>query len=73
MLGIRHPFGGALYEQDGDGNILVTTADGRRVFVRREPAPALMNAAVDPMTSGVAMRNIAAIFLKCRSILIVLG
>lgn len=28
MLGIRHPFGGALYEQDGAGNILVTTADG---------------------------------------------
>lgn len=30
MLGIRHPFGGALYEQNGDGNILVTTADGSR-------------------------------------------
>ena len=28
MLGIRHPFGGALYEQDGNGNILVTLADG---------------------------------------------
>ena len=27
MLGIRHPFGGALYEQDGDGNIRVTLAD----------------------------------------------
>ena len=30
MLGIKHPFGGALYEQDGNGNILVTLADGSR-------------------------------------------
>ena len=29
MLGIRHPFGGSLYERDGEGNILVTTEDGR--------------------------------------------
>jgi len=28
MLGVRHPFSGALYEQDGEGNICVTTADG---------------------------------------------
>jgi len=28
MLGIRHPFSGALYEQDGEGNIQVTLADG---------------------------------------------
>lgn len=27
MLGIRHPFGGSLYEQDGEGNVLVTLAD----------------------------------------------
>jgi len=30
MLGIKHPFGGALYEQDGNGNILVTLADGSK-------------------------------------------
>jgi len=30
MLGIKHPFGGALYEQDGEGNILVTLADGSK-------------------------------------------
>lgn len=24
MLGVRHPFTGALYEQDGNGNVLVT-------------------------------------------------
>jgi len=30
MLGIRHPFSGALYERDpdSDGNVLVTEADG---------------------------------------------
>jgi len=28
MLGIRHPFTGALYEQDGEGHIKVTLADG---------------------------------------------
>jgi hypothetical protein len=27
MLGIRHPFTGALYERDGEGNILVTDGD----------------------------------------------
>ena len=36
----------------------VTTADGRRVFVRREPAPALMNAAVDPMTAALANASV---------------
>ena len=30
MLGIKHPFTKALYEQDGEGNILVTTADGSK-------------------------------------------
>ena len=29
MLGLRHPFTRALYEQDGKGNIKVTTTDGR--------------------------------------------
>jgi len=28
MLGIRHPFTGALHERDGEGNVLVTTDDG---------------------------------------------
>ena len=28
MLGIKHPFGGSLYEQDGEGNIKVTLANG---------------------------------------------
>jgi len=30
MLGIKHPFSGALYEQDGEGNIKVTVADGSK-------------------------------------------
>jgi len=30
MLGIKHPFGGALYEQDGEGHIRVTEADGAK-------------------------------------------
>ncbi len=29
MLGLRHPFTRALYEQDGTGNVRVTTADGQ--------------------------------------------
>lgn len=29
MLGLRHPFSRALYEQDGTGHVLVTTRDGR--------------------------------------------
>lgn len=29
MLGMRHPFTRALYEQDGEGNVLVTL-DGRQ-------------------------------------------
>ncbi len=28
MKGMKHPFGRALYEQDGNGNVLVTTVDG---------------------------------------------
>ena len=28
MLGLRHPFSRALYEQDGKGNVRVTTTDG---------------------------------------------
>jgi hypothetical protein len=27
MKGIHHPFGGALYERDGEGNLLVTDGD----------------------------------------------
>jgi len=29
MHGLRHPFSGALYEQDGDGHVRVTETDGR--------------------------------------------
>ena len=29
MLGLRHPFTRALYEQDGHGHVRVTTKDGR--------------------------------------------
>ena len=28
MLGMRHPFSDALYERDGQGNLLVTDGDG---------------------------------------------
>lgn len=28
MLGLRHPFTRALYEQDGNGRVKVTTVDG---------------------------------------------
>jgi hypothetical protein len=28
MRGMKHPFGRALYEQDGEGNVLVTRPDG---------------------------------------------
>jgi hypothetical protein len=30
--GLKHPFGGALYEQDGQGNILVTQGDKSGLF-----------------------------------------
>ncbi len=29
MHGIKHPFTGAVYENDGDGNVKVTATDGR--------------------------------------------
>ena len=29
MLGLRHPFTNALYEQDGHGNVRVITRDGQ--------------------------------------------
>lgn len=29
MLGLRHPFSRAVYEQDGGGNVKVTTTDGK--------------------------------------------
>ncbi len=32
MRGIRHPFTNALYEQDGQGNILVTDGDQTGLF-----------------------------------------
>ena len=35
MYGLRHPFTNALYEQDGEGNILVTDGD-RTGRIRRD-------------------------------------
>jgi hypothetical protein len=35
MMGIVHPFSGALYEQDGEGHILVTDGDRRGTFTTR--------------------------------------
>ncbi len=32
MRGIVHPFSGALYEQDGEGNVLVTDGDRAGTF-----------------------------------------
>jgi hypothetical protein len=32
MLGVRHPFTRALYEQDGTGNVVVTDGDRRGRF-----------------------------------------
>ena len=32
MHGLHHPFSGALYEQDGEGNIRVTDGDRQGVF-----------------------------------------
>lgn len=32
MHGIRHPFSGALYERDGEGNVMVTDGDRRGLF-----------------------------------------
>jgi hypothetical protein len=29
VLGLKHPFSRALYEQDGKGNVRVTTIDGK--------------------------------------------
>jgi hypothetical protein len=32
VLGVRHPFSNALYEQDGDGNVRVTVDDKVGLF-----------------------------------------
>ncbi len=34
MLGVRHPFTGALYEQDGNGKVLVSLGDSWGRFTR---------------------------------------
>ena len=34
MNGLRHPFSGATYEQDGQGNVLVTLKDRTGLFRR---------------------------------------
>ena len=36
MNGVIHPFSKALYEQDGEGNVLVTTKDARVGRYRRD-------------------------------------
>ena len=36
MYGVIHPFSKALYEQDGEGNVLVRQADGRVGRYRRD-------------------------------------
>ena len=36
MLGMKHPFGRALYEQDGNGNVRVTDVDGRTGLFTQE-------------------------------------
>ena len=35
MKGIVHPFSGALYEQDGEGNVLVTDGERTGTFTTR--------------------------------------
>ena len=36
MYGVMHPFSKALYEQDGTGNVLITTTDDRVGRYRRD-------------------------------------
>ncbi len=66
MLGIRHPFSQALYEQDGEGNILVTdgecsglfTSEGRWLSGNlRECDPQLCNWVAGPMAPNHRMRE----------------
>ncbi len=66
MLGIRHPFSQALYEQDGEGNILVTDGERSGLFTSegrwlsgdlRECDPQLCNWVAGPMAPNHRMRE----------------
>ena len=66
MLGIRHPFSQALYEQDGEGNILVTDGERSGLFTSkgrwlsgdlRECDPQLFNWVAGPMAPNHRMRE----------------
>ena len=68
MLGIRHPFSQALYEQDGEGNILVTDGERSGLFTSkgrwlsgdlRECDPQLCNWVAGPMAPNHRMREAA--------------
>ncbi len=61
MNGLRHPFTGALYEQDGNGNILVTHGERQGLFGAdghwisgelRQADPQLCNWVAGPMFSN---------------------
>ena len=66
MLGIRHPFSHALYEQDGHGNVLVTdgarsgvfTSEGRWVSGElRECDPQMCNWIAGPIAPNHRMHD----------------
>ena len=66
MLGIRHPFSQALYEQDGEGNILVTDGERSGLFTSKgrwlsgdlhECDPQLCNWVAGPMAPNHRMRE----------------
>ena len=66
MLGIRNPFSQALYEQDGEGNILVTDGERSGLFTSegrwlsgdlRECDPQLCNWVAGPMAPNHRMRE----------------
>ena len=66
MLGIRHPFSHALYEQDGHGNVLVTdgarsgvfTGEGRGVSGElRECDPQMCNWIAGPIAPNHRMHD----------------
>ena len=66
MLGIRHPFSHALYEQDGHGNVVVTDGDLSGVFPGegrwisgelRECDPQMCNWIAGPIAPNHRMRE----------------
>ncbi len=69
MLGIHHPFTGALYERGEDGTIVVTDGDRRGVFARdgrwidgdiREADPHLCGWIAGPLVANHRVGNAAA-------------